>query len=86
MKNCVVRLDSMLTGMNTKEVFKNVEDVSLKVGMEAKKSGVIQIVQLKNGITVNDLTSYLREFETQSGITVDAILLDYLDLMMPSTT
>lgn len=81
---CSMRLDSMLTGMNTKEVFKNVEDVSLKVGMEAKKSGAIQIVQLKNGITVNDLTSYLREFETQSGITVDAILLDYLDLMMPA--
>lgn len=81
---CSMRLDSMLTGMNTKEVFKNVEDVSLKVGMEAKKAGAIQIVQLKNGITVNDLTSYLREFEVQSNMKVDAILLDYLDLMMPA--
>jgi replicative DNA helicase len=81
---CSMRLDSMLTGMNTKEVFKNVEDVSLKVGMQAKKAGAIQIVQLKNGITVNDLTSYLREFEVQSNMKVDAILLDYLDLMMPA--
>lgn len=81
---CSMRLDSMLTGMNTKEVFKNVEDVSLKVGMQSKKAGAIQIVQLKNGITVNDLTSYLREFEVQSNMKVDAILLDYLDLMMPA--
>lgn len=81
---CSMRLDSMLTGMNTKEVFKNVEDVSLKVGMQSKKAGAIQIVQLKNGITVNDLTSYLREFEIQSNMKVDAILLDYLDLMMPA--
>ena len=81
---CSMRLDSMLTGYNTKEVFKNVEDVGIKVGMLGKKSGRLQIVQLPNGITVNDLTSYMREFEVKNNVKIDAMLLDYLDLMMPA--
>jgi len=81
---CSMRLDSMLTGYNTKDVFRNVEDVDLKVRMTGKKAGRLQIVQLPNGITVNDLTSYMREYEVRTGVKVDAMLLDYLDLMMPA--
>lgn len=81
---CSMRLDSMLTGYNTKEVFKNVDDVSLKIGMIGKGAGALQIVQLKNGITVNDLTSYLRELEVKTGKKFDAVCVDYLDLMMPA--
>lgn len=81
---CSMRLDSMITGMNTKDVFKNVDDVDLKVRMAGKKAGAIRIVQLKNGITVNDLTSYLRELEVKTDKKFDAICVDYLDLMMPA--
>jgi len=81
---CSMRLDSMITGMNTKDVFKNVDDVDLKVRMAGKKAGAIRIVQLKNGITVNDLTSYLRELEVQTDKKFDSVCVDYLDLMMPA--
>jgi len=81
---CSMRLDSMLTGMNTKDVFKNVGDVDLKVRMKGKKSGALQIVQLKNGINVNDLTAYLRELEIKTDTKFDCVLVDYLDLMMPA--
>lgn len=81
---CSMRLDSMITGLNTKEVFKNVGDVDLKVRMAGKKAGVLQIVQLPNGITCNDLNSYMKEFEIKNGIKIDAMLVDYLDLMMPA--
>jgi hypothetical protein len=74
----------MLTGYTTKELFKNVEDVDLKIRMQGKSAGGLQIVQLKNGITVNDLNSYLKEFEVKSGKKIDAICVDYLDLMMPA--
>jgi len=79
-----LRLDSMLTGYNTKEVFQNVDDVSLKVGMQGKNAGCLQIVQLPNGITVNDLNSYIKEFEVKNNIKIDALCVDYLDLMMPA--
>ena len=81
---CSMRLDSMLTGMSTKEVFKNVDDVDLKVRMQGKKAGALQIVQLKNGININDLTSYLRELEVKTGKKFDCMCVDYLDLMMPA--
>jgi len=81
---CSLRLDSMLTGYSTTDVFKNAGDVDLKVRMQAKGSGALQIVQLRNGITVNDLTSYVKELEVKSNTKIDAILVDYLDLMMPA--
>ena len=81
---CSMRLDSMLTGYTTKDLFRNVEDVDLKIRMQGKKSGKIQIVQLPNGITVNDLNSYIKEYEVKSNMKIDGILLDYLDLMMPA--
>jgi archaellum biogenesis ATPase FlaH len=81
---CSMRLDSMLTGYSTKDVFKNVEDVSLKIGMLGKNAGALQVVQLKNGINVNDLTAYLRELEVKTDIKFDCMLVDYLDLMMPA--
>jgi hypothetical protein len=54
------------------------------VRIAGKKAGVLQIVQLTNGITANDILSWVREFQTQRKIKVDAILVDYLDLMMPA--
>jgi len=79
-----MRLDSMITGMNTRDVFKNADDVDLKVRMQGKQAGKLQIVQLPNGITVNSISSYLREFEVKHDIKVDCVLVDYLDLMMPA--
>lgn len=79
-----MRLDSMITGMNTRDVFKNKDDVDLKVRMQGKKAGKLQIVQLPNGITVNSISSYVREFEVKNDIKIDCVLVDYLDLMMPA--
>ena len=78
-----MRLDAMLTGMGTKDVMKNVGDVELRVKMASKKAGGLQIVQMKNGCTVNDIKAYMKEFQIQNNIKVDALLIDYLDLMMP---
>ena len=81
---CSMRLDAMLTGMTTRQVIKDLETVELKVKMAAKHNGGIQIVQLPNGITCNDLRSYIKELEVHKGRPVDAVLVDYLDLMMPA--
>lgn len=83
-KLCSMRFDSMLTGYGTRDLFKNIDDVTLKLGMMSKKAGSLQIVQLPNGINVNDLRAYIKEYSIQTGIKVDAVILDYLDLMTPS--
>jgi len=82
---CSMRMDAMLTDTPTREVFKRLDDVDLKVRMNGKKAGILQIVQLTNGITANDILAWVREFQTQRKIKVDAILVDYLDLMMPAS-
>lgn len=81
---CAMRLDAMVTGYGTREVMKNIEDVSMRVGTFSKKhKGSLQLKQLPNGCTANDVRAYIKEYEVQSGLKVDAVLLDYLDLCMP---
>ena len=82
---CAMRLDAMLTGMSTKDVMKNSSDVELRVKMASKKAGRLQVIQMKNGSTINDIKAYLREYQIQHNLHVDALLVDYLDLMMPIT-
>ena len=81
---CSMRLDSMLTGMNTRDVFKNADDVDLKVRMQGKDAGKLQIVQLSNGITVNTITSFIKEYEVKNNVKIDGVCVDYLDIMMPA--
>lgn len=78
-----MRLDSMVSGHSTKEIMRNIDDVHLKVRMKAKGAGRLRVKQMPNGITANDIRAFLREYEIQTGTKVDALLVDYLDLMMP---
>jgi archaellum biogenesis ATPase FlaH len=78
-----MRMDSMLTGVATREIFKNLEDVELKVKMTGKKAGNIQIKYMPSGKTANDIRAYLKEYQVKKGFRPDIILIDYLDLMMP---
>ena len=78
-----MRLDSMMSGYAAREIMKNIDDVDLKVRMKGKKAGKFRIKYMPSGITTNDIRAFLREYEIQSGVKVDALLVDYLDLMMP---
>jgi KaiC/GvpD/RAD55 family RecA-like ATPase len=78
-----MRIDSMLTGIATREVFKNIDDLELKVKMMSKNCGNIQIKYLPSGKNTNDLRAYLKEYQVKKGQRPDVILIDYLDLMMP---
>lgn len=81
---CSMRMDAMLMGIATKEIYRNLEDVDLRVRMKGKTAGKIQIIQLTAGVTVNDLKSWLKEFQIQSNRKIDFVIVDYLDLMMPA--
>lgn len=81
---CSMRLDAMHTGYDTKEVMRNIDSVHMKLkSFQQKNKGSIRVKQLPNGCTSNDIRAFIKEYEIQSGIKVDAILVDYLDLMMP---
>jgi len=50
---------------------------------QQKSQGSLRIKQLPNGCTTNDIRAFIKEYEIHSGKKVDAILVDYLDLMSP---
>ena len=78
-----MRLDSMMTGIGTREIFKNLDDVELKVKMLGKKSGHLQVKYMPSGKNCNDIRAYLKEYQVKKGCKPDVLLIDYLDLMMP---
>jgi archaellum biogenesis ATPase FlaH len=78
-----MRMDAMLTGMATREIFKNIDDVEMKVKMIGKKSGTYQVKYMPSGKTANDIRAYLKEYEIKMDRKVDVLLVDYLDLLMP---
>ena len=78
-----MRIDSMMTGVTTREIFKNLDDVEMKVKMIGKKAGSIQIKYMPSGKNCNDIRAYLKEYQVKKGVKPDVILIDYLDLMMP---
>lgn len=78
-----MRVDSMMTGIPSREVFKSIDDVELKVKILGKKAGTFQIKYMPSGKTANDIRAYLKEYEIKLGHKVDVLLVDYLDLLMP---
>ena len=78
-----LRTDAMLTSMSTKDIRKDIDNTSLRVSMVGKKSGTYRVKALPAQSNVNDIRSFLKEYQIQTGNKVDFIMIDYLDLVMP---
>jgi KaiC/GvpD/RAD55 family RecA-like ATPase len=78
-----MRLDSMVTGISTREIFRSIDEVELKVKMAGKRAGSVQIKYMPSGKNCNDIRAYLKEYQVKKGQKPDVLLIDYLDLMMP---
>jgi hypothetical protein len=69
--------------MSTKEIRKDIDATELKVKMTARKSGRYRVKALPAQSNINDIRSYIKEVQIQTGIQVDFVMVDYLDLLMP---
>ena len=78
-----MRIDSMLTNVPAREIFKDIESVETKVLMLAKKSGKFQIKYMPAQSTINDVRAYIKELQIRTSRKVDFVMIDYLDLLMP---
>src|SRR5210317_570063 len=79
-----MRVDAMVTDIPTRDIFKSIDDVEMKVKMIGKKSGALQVKYMPSGKTPNDVRAYIKEYEIKTDRKVDVILVDYLDLLMPN--
>jgi replicative DNA helicase len=73
----------MMTDIASKEIFRNIDDVELKLGLLQKKSGNFMIKYMPAQSTVNDIRAYVKNLEIERGVKIDFMCVDYLDLLMP---
>ena len=78
-----LRTDAMLTSTGTKEIRKDIDTTELKVKMVGKKAGQYRIKALPAQSNVNDIRSFIKEYQIQTNNKVDFVMCDYLDLVMP---
>lgn len=86
-----LRFDAMITGLGTRDIFKEMSKVATELGMIGKfgkdgtRWGKLNIKKMPEaGTSVNDIRAYLKEYELQTGVKPDAICVDYLDLLYPN--
>lgn len=79
-----LRMDSMLTEYGTKEIFRNLDTVEIKLKQIGFKSGLLHVKQLLQGSNANDIKAYIKNYEIVTQKRPDALIIDYLDLMYPT--
>lgn len=83
------RIDSMVTGMPTKEIFRRSDEVCFQIEniRMKKKPGSLHLKKMPEaGTTCNDIRAYLKEYQIKTGVRPDAVLIDYLDLVYPNNS
>ena len=79
-----MRLDSMLTGIGSRDIFKNLDDVEIKVHVAGNHNGKLKIKYMPAQSTTNQIRAYIKELSIQENFEPDFVCVDYLDLLMPS--
>jgi KaiC/GvpD/RAD55 family RecA-like ATPase len=80
---CSMRIDSMVTDTSSKEIFRDIDNVDMKLRIVGKKAGHLQVKYMPAQSNVNDIRSYVKELQIQTGRKIDFLCIDYLDLIMP---
>lgn len=78
-----LRTDAMLTSMSTRDIRRDIDSVELKVKMAGKKFGKYRVKGLPAQSNVNTIRGYIKELQIQTGMKIDFVMVDYLDLVMP---
>ena len=81
---CSMRMDSMLSEIPTKEIFRKIDEVEIKIKQAGRKSGSLHVKQMSQGSTCNDIKAYLKNYEIETQKRPDVLVVDYLDLLFPN--
>ncbi len=77
------RMDSMITGVNTKEVFSRIDDVVDILDSERDNYGSIRVKRMPSSASPSMIRTYLMEYHLTYGKYPDVICLDYIDILKP---
>lgn len=77
-----VRIYGMLVNTPQNRVKTDIDETAAKVKIEETTNGKLRIHRLPESVTtVNDIESYIRELQIKTGIKLDYVCVDYLDLL-----
>ena len=82
---CAMRIDSMFSGIASRDIFRDIDNLEITIKMAAKKAGKFQIKYMPAQSSVNQVRSYIKELSVKNGYRLDFLVVDYLDLLMPSS-
>lgn len=77
------RMDSILTGRTKGEIFRNMEEAALDVQIKGKGGmGQLYVKRMPETITtVHDIKAYIKELQIRTGVKLQYLAVDYLDLL-----
>jgi archaellum biogenesis ATPase FlaH len=79
-----MRIDGMMTDTSSREIFRDIDNIEMKLKMfQRKMNNKFRIKYMPAQSTVNDIRAYCKELQIQTGMRIDFICVDYLDLLMP---
>ena len=77
-----VRIYGMMVNTAQNKVKVDIDETAAKVKIEERSNGKLRIHRLPESVsTVNDIESYIRELQIKTGIKLDYVCVDYLDLL-----
>ncbi|VVC05095.1 Uncharacterised protein [uncultured archaeon] len=80
-----MRLDSMVSGIASREIFHNLDNLEIKLAMAKKRCGSLKIKYMPAQTSINQIKAYIKELSIQKNYHPDFVCIDYLDLIMPSS-
>jgi len=77
-----VRIYGMMVNTAQNKVKVDIDETAAKVKIEERSNGKLRIHRLPESVsTVNDIESYIRELQIKTGVKLDYVCVDYLDLL-----
>lgn len=82
---CAMRIDSMLANVSSRDIFRDLDNVEMKIRIASKSAGDFYLKYFPAQSSVNQIRSYAKELQIRTGKKLDFLVVDYLDLVMPSS-
>ncbi|AFC21736.1 DNA primase-helicase [Cronobacter phage vB_CsaM_GAP32] len=77
-----VRIYGMMVNTAQNKVKVDIDETAAKIKIEERSNGKLRIHRLPESVsTVNDIESYIRELQIKTGVKLDYVCVDYLDLL-----
>lgn len=77
-----VRIYGMMVNTAQTKVKVDIDETAAKIKIEERSNGKLRIHRLPESVsTVNDIESYIRELQIKTGVKLDYVCVDYLDLL-----